>query len=654
MKKLLLLFVAVVFAQTGIMAQKFETLPVQQGVLEQRSMAAAKGLAAPKRVELEANQQLLGAYDTDEYVTDLRYSSGLPRYPGNITVANVFTADDLMPFYGGQIVAMRVAFAMDQDLATFFIAAIDHDGNINTVFEKPAKSLKAGWTDMQLTTPYTIEKDQVEGLLLGFTYTQVNTNDGQYYDDACYPLSIVSAGSKDYTLLAKGLSGTDGWVSLGTGNLSVQAFVTGTYATNAVMAYDFGSVLVPFGSTNTATVQLRNLGTAGISNIDYTVAVDGVASEEQHYALPSKFSQFNGYTTFYLTLQSAQTEGTEQRVLTITKVNGLPNELLDQAQATGLVASTSKKATPHVVVEEFTGTGCGWCPRGLVGMEKARQALGEKFVGIGLHQYNSSDPMYLSAYAPLEFSGAPSCTVNRQFYTDPYYGYNNRGIVTTCQMMLDLPCMADISVAGSWSADGTQVEATAEVSTLVDGADYQVEFVLIADGLTGTASSWKQGNYYSSAYSSSTGVTQASLPDDLKFLWTAGTSYAPEFNDVALVSSYSGGANQVPQLDATSSATPSQVSYTLTLPTKQPLAGAIKKDQVYVVAILVNPSDGTVINAAKSLVGSTNSLKAITAPATAATAARFALDGTRLATPRKGLNIVRTADGRTIKVIQTR
>ena len=72
--------------------------------------------------------------------------------------------------------------------------------------------------------------------------------------------------------------------------------------------------------------------------------------------------------------------------------NGNDNQATEKS--TDITLSTLEHFIPrNVVVEEFTGTGCGWCPRGLVGMEKLRQTFGDRFIGIGIHQYNSTDAM---------------------------------------------------------------------------------------------------------------------------------------------------------------------------------------------------------------------------------------------------------------------
>ena len=81
-----------------------------------------------------------------------------------------------------------------------------------------------------------------------------------------------------------------------------------------------------------------------------------------------------------------------------------------------------------VVVEELTGTACGWCPRGLVGMKMLRDLYGDRFIGVAVHQFNATDPMYTPDYADIDWSdggskGAPCCMIDRNGeIIDPFYG----------------------------------------------------------------------------------------------------------------------------------------------------------------------------------------------------------------------------------------
>ena len=72
-------------------------------------------------------------------------------------------------------------------------------------------------------------------------------------------------------------------------------------------------------------------------------------------------------------------------------------------------------------MEEYTGTWCGWCPRGAVGMAKMQEKYGEKFVGMVYHTDASKDPMVTTTPA-TEYAGAPWGVLDRTLDADPFYG----------------------------------------------------------------------------------------------------------------------------------------------------------------------------------------------------------------------------------------
>ena len=51
----------------------------------------------------------------------------------------------------------------------------------------------------------------------------------------------------------------------------------------------------------------------------------------------------------------------------------------------------------HSVVEEFTGTWCGNCPRGIVGMQRLEEDFGDRFIGIAIHT-GTGEPMVIPSY----------------------------------------------------------------------------------------------------------------------------------------------------------------------------------------------------------------------------------------------------------------
>ena len=641
-----ILTLAVLALSCVVMAQPKFMKGDQSALVRNPHSSALVEQKVPMRIQLADNQVIMGSYSSDDYVSSLNSSYGLPRYPGTLKMGQIIPADALATFHGSKIVQMRVAFALAPGKSQFFIAPVTADGEVlNNVFQQTVNSAKAGWNLVTLDTPYEIDTQAISGLMLGFSYEQKNTNDGYYYNDECRPLSILQSG-EPYPIKISGIGGTSEWYDLGEGCLSVQAIVEGDFPNVAATPLNFGSVLIPFGKSVEASVKIRNVGKKAIRNVAYTITANGTTSSEKTVQLDNALSNFNGTTEFDITLASSAQEGSERRIITITKVNGVLNGARKQS-AYGMVASTSKTVTRRSVVEEYTGTGCGWCPRGIVGMEKMREQFGDKFIGIALHQYNSSDAMYLADanYAPLSFSGAPSCIVDRTDEVDPYYG-----AASGVEYQLTQPAKVGIDVEAMWTSDGKNVKATASAISLIDGASYDIEYVLVVDGLKGSTSSWAQANYYCSEYAASTGLTKLSIESDLRFLWTAGTTYYPTFNDVAVSSSYSNGVNQAQRLENLTSDEPTTNNFTLSVPTK--LASAIKKGTAYVVALVID-DDGTITNAAKCEVQKYGTGIASLSDDTNASATQvYSIDGRRLLSTQRGINIVRMSDGSVRKIMK--
>ena len=189
------------------------------------------------------------------------------------------------------------------------------------------------------------------------------------------------------------------------------------------------------------------------------------------------------------------------------------------------------------------------------------------------------------------------------------------------------------------------------LETLLDNSEYTLEFVVIGDGLTGTGTAWNQSNYYYQ-YSSS------ELPEDLAIFGNGG-KYGKSsvtgwlFNDVALVSSYVSNSNKAPKLDVMNAGEQKEAEYSLTMPTKTTLKNAVKNAELFIVALIVD-KEKHIVNAAKApiTIADPSGIENVNAAANNEQIARYTLDGRRVQGMQKGLNIVRMANGKTIKVIQ--
>lgn len=503
-----------------------------------------------------------------------------------------------------------------------------------------------------LDEPYVIPET---GVFVGvkFTITRViDEGDG-------YPILCGGAPNKNSMILKfTSADGSEDWYDYSNDfgmSYAMQLFCSNltlperhAYFTSAT------SVTTLSGAEVSLPVTISSDGAEGVSSIDYVVEINGNKTSK-HIDLSAPIAGgFGQIGSAVLSFTAPEAYGTYTANISIEKINGNTND------ASGNVLPVINKVVTKIVdrrtvVEEFTGTGCGWCPRGWAGMELLKETK-EKFIGIAFHQFNTSDPMYVPNYCDaylLGISGAPGCAMDRKLLgIDPYYGsyYSIIDDFDYCNALLP---DVDVTVTGTFNADNTAVDITANVEYLTEGEDYTVAYVLTADGLSGTSSAWAQGNYY---------AQYPSQGDPLIDQFCQGGTYGTSsvyltFNDVMIGSSYSedGITNLAPALDGEIKAgTTATGTYTVAMPTKTALKNAINNDEVYAV-VLVIASDGTIANAARAKVTANDGNDAtgiVNAAANAEETVRYNTAGQMISAPQKGLNIIKLSNGKTVKAIE--
>ena len=486
--------------------------------------------------------------------------------------------------------------------------------------------------DVALDTPLDIP---AEGLYVGysFTITSASTESDQY------PI-LVGGNDHPYGLLVRTNTAIPNWSTLygqGFGSLSIKVLMEGQFAERAVVpSFATENHFVEKGKQTDVDLMLTNNGQSAVSNISYTID-DG---QEQTVSLSKALKPF---ATDYVTISVAAdaTAQSSTKTLTVTRVNGEANQSVSpSAQFT--LNTLDQFIQRNVVVEEFTGTACGFCPRGMVGMEKLREKFGDRFVGIAIHQYNETDAMYIANYASLGFSGAPSCIIDRTMMTDPYYG-DSGDICNEFSWAMEVPATVAVDVVGIIDEAETEVAVTASVTSLFDTSDLRIEYVLVGDGLSGSTNAWTQSNNY---------ATSAVAEEDLK-IFARGGKYGQSnvigyvFNDVALAWA---GSSDVEPLGKLTGGQTRKVSHTLKLPTKATMRNALRKGTIHAVALIIN-ADGTIANAVKKQVVDATGISSVTTDAPTATTQRYSIDGRQLLAPQRGLNVVRMSDGSVRKVV---
>lgn len=509
-----------------------------------------------------------------------------------------------------------------------------------------------------LDEPFAIPES---GIFVGvkFTITRISSESDKY------PVVIDSEGKDNKNSLVMKYGDSTGESDWGDYSSNFGSFAMQLFCSNMAISERYAYIKSASSATSLAgaevslPVVIGSDSSEGVSSIDYVVDING-NKQSRHLDLTTPIaggiSKSGG--TEYLSFTAPETVGTYDAVISIEKVNGQANDAIDE-KVTVTNKVLTKIVTRRSVVEEYTGTTCPWCPRGWVGMELLKESR-ENFIGIAIHKYSSSDPMYLSNYPSSVFSSAPSCMIDRSSRTmDPFWGSTDQTTETDRAILDDfdyynsiLPDV-DVKVSGMFNADNTAVDIKAEVEYLTEGDDYNLVYVLTADKLSGTSSSWRQANNYAS-YSSS----QFTDPLIAQFArgGDKGSSYVSlEYNDVVIGSSYNsnGSSNLAPALGETVAGSVVSSEYTINMPTKTTLKNAINNDEVYAVVFVLS-SDGKIANAARAKVTSydTNGISDIINSEDVKEVARYSIDGRRLSAPEKGINIVKYSNGKTVKVVE--
>ena len=498
-----------------------------------------------------------------------------------------------------------------------------------------------GYNQAIFAEPYTLTES---GCYVGYTITvntDLNTQGSQYpivFDTSTFsPNSFWIWVSAQY-----------GWQDIGTqyGQSCVQALFNMQLPETAA---HFGTIKNAYTRANTESewpILVYSDASEAVQNIEYTIDVNGV--EETRTADVAIESGLNKSAEIMVKIASPAEPGVFDVTLAITKVNGKDNSMADKPTVIRF-KNLSRIVQRNTVVEEFTGTGCGWCPRGMQGMANLRAEFGDRFIGLAFHTYNSTDPMYPNYYisaSKLGITSAPSCIMDRKEEMDPYYGTekNERYVLQDFEDYSSIPAYVDIDLKAEW-ADNDKVQIDAKIESLADDK-YEVVYVLTADSLTGTSTAWRQSNYYYQ-YSAAE-VGEADLAKFCKGGEYGTSRFSWNFDDVVIASSYNSlGNNQGSSFGTLTAGQSVEDSYTLSLPTKAALREAVDAsiDKVYAVAFVLN-SEGTIAQAVKVAVSKSSGegIESVSEDVKDSEAPIYDLQGRQINTPLRGQLFIR--DGR--------
>ena len=333
--------------------------------------------------------------------------------PGTIVGGAIFIPRETAALYtGNQLSHVIIGYGQSSytRVNIFLTYSLDEEPFYT---QQATMTVTNGWNNVKLDTPYDIED---KAFFVGYTTTQYNSTD--------YPVGIDGVATNNPNACLIGVNGEYEDYSSDFGAVCLKIGLTGEtlpqYDVNVIGANipAYVGVNQPFA----VSLTLSNDAVRTIDEVEVSCSIDGVELDNLTVTLsPASLSSGN---TAEVVVSGLLCENLGNKIpleITIGSLNGNPDENPSNNTWSATINCIDKVFRQNVVVEEFTGTWCGYCVRGITGMKYMKENYGDDgYIGIGVH---GNDAMAITAYQTIinSYSGGsfPSATVNRSITFDP-------------------------------------------------------------------------------------------------------------------------------------------------------------------------------------------------------------------------------------------
>jgi hypothetical protein len=272
-------------------------------------------------------------------------------------------------------------------------------------------------------------------------------------------------------------------------------------------------------------------------------------------------------------------EGNNDYTVMLSNINGgVDDDGTDNVGEFGGINGVTLHPDKGVLIEEATGTWCGWCVRGTVLMESMYETFPDNFIGIAVH---NADPMVLDAYDTwigTQINGYPSIIADRD--GSVYDPLDMQNLIA--EKASEAPA-ATLSTTSTLVGNNLTINVSALYNENLSG-DYRFAVILTEDQMSGTAADWDQTNYYAGGGYGPMG----GFEDE------AGTVEGLMYNHVgrALIGGTDGQSGSLPASGTMGSTYDYSFNYTLD--------NTMNANYIKPVAVMLNANSGEVVNAKMS------------------------------------------------------
>ena len=243
------------------------------------------------------------------------------------------------------------------------------------------------------------------------------------------------------------------------------------------------SYVVP-GQTFSAQIGILGQGANAVNSVEVTTTV-GSKQFVETVSLTNAL-EFGQRGVITVTNLSTSESGFDVPVkMEVTKVNGMANVASNPSYASSLMCFAKEAGyTRNIIVEEGTGTWCGWCPRGIVLMEALREKYTDGSVAlVAVHYGDEMQVKDTEGVIATYMSSFPTALVNRSEELD----FSMSNFETVYNYFRSLPAASAVTAKAEVDDQDTKVTVKGTTRFALDSKGianrFALAFYLTEDGM---------------------------------------------------------------------------------------------------------------------------------------------------------------------------
>lgn len=270
---------------------------------------------------------------------------------------------------GNQIESIKAGLATKLNLTSLTVW-VRSELNGENLAEGTAESIKKGWNDIFLTSPYTITGDK--GLYIGYTFTQKGS---------AYGISTV--GSYVENSLFIKLGNDSEWETPSEyGIASIEAMIIG----ENLPKYDLSLISAstkeyyPIETPMPINIEVRNVASYTITGFDVECLIDGIDPIISHIDCDLAYDAVGSFN-FEITPALTELKKDVKMIVSLINLKEGEDQLTDNNSQTLNFNVINKEFKRNVLIEEFTTELCPNCPYGTNTLHSTLELLEEEYPG---------------------------------------------------------------------------------------------------------------------------------------------------------------------------------------------------------------------------------------------------------------------------------